>query len=69
VWQAEDATFKITLGFIDGMLEVKVFGLNEMLPSLLSKILSEVISFVSTNDSKYEVSNMLIVWITFYYYF
>jgi hypothetical protein len=68
VWQAEDATFKITLGFIDGMLEVKVFCLNEMLPSLLSKILSEVIFFMSTDDRKYEVSNMLIVLIIFQCY-
>jgi hypothetical protein len=54
--------FKIKLCFIDGMLEVKVFGLNEMLPNLLSKILLEVNSFMSTDDSKYEVSSML-VWI------
>ncbi|WJX38129.1 nardilysin [Trifolium repens] len=46
--------FKIKLCFIDGMLEVKVFGLNEMLPNLLSKILLEVNSFMSTDDSKYE---------------
>jgi hypothetical protein len=52
--------FKIKLCFIDGMLEVKVFGLNEMLPNLLSKILLEVNSFMSTDDSKYEVSSMLV---------
>jgi hypothetical protein len=68
VWQAEEATFKITLDFIDSMLEVKVFGFNEMLPSLLSKVLSEVITFMSIDGNNYDVSNMLIVWIIFHYY-
>jgi hypothetical protein len=68
VWQTEEATFKITLDFIDSILEVKVFGFNEMLPSLLSKVLSEVITFMSIDGNNYDVSNMLIVWIIFHYY-
>ncbi|AET00720.2 insulin-degrading enzyme [Medicago truncatula] len=53
--KAQMAMLNTKLRFIDGMLEVKVFGHKEMLPSLLSKILSEVNSFMPTDDGRYEL--------------
>jgi len=63
--QAKMAMCKTTIDFVSGMLELKLFGFNALLDSVLSDVLREVGSFMPTDNIRYNVSVMLVVWIIF----
>jgi hypothetical protein len=52
---------------VNGMLEMKFFGFNTMLHSVLSDILFEVGSFKPADDGQYKV-NIILLWIIFKFY-
>lgn len=53
--QASVAKLETSVSYFGDMLELKVYGFNEKLPVLLSKILSVARSFMPTED-RYKVS-------------
>lgn len=57
--QASVAKLETSVSYVGDMLELKVYGFNEKLPVLLSKILSAARSFRPTDD-RYQVSDMLV---------
>jgi hypothetical protein len=57
----------VSLLFVNGMLEMKFFGFNAMLHSVLSDILFEVGSFKPADDCQYKV-NIILLWIIFKFY-
>lgn len=57
--QASVAKLETSVSYVGDMLELKVYGFNEKLPVLLSKVLSAARSFVPT-DERYQVSDMLV---------
>jgi hypothetical protein len=64
--QASVAKLETSVAYVGDMLELKVYGFNEKLPVLLSKILSAARSFMPTDD-RYQVSGItgMFVWISF----
>nr|XP_027190387.1 nardilysin-like isoform X2 [Cicer arietinum] len=54
VYQASVAKLETSVAYVGDMLELKVYGFNEKLPVLLSKILSTAKSFTPTDD-RYQV--------------
>ncbi|KAK2386573.1 Insulinase (Peptidase family M16) family protein [Trifolium repens] len=54
VYQASVAKLETSVAYVGDMLELKVYGFNEKLPVLLSKILSAARSFMPTDD-RYQV--------------
>lgn len=59
--QASIAKLETSVAYVGDMLELKVYGFNEKLSVLLSKVLSTARSFMPTDD-RYQVSGVF-VWI------
>jgi hypothetical protein len=57
--QASVAKLETSVAYVGDMLELKVYGFNEKLPVLLSKILSAARSFMPTDD-RYQVSGIFV---------
>ncbi|CAI8597020.1 unnamed protein product [Vicia faba] len=54
IYQASVAKLETSVSYVGDMLELKVYGFNEKLPVLLSKVLSAARSFIPTDD-RYKV--------------
>ncbi|KAJ1422925.1 Peptidase M16, C-terminal [Sesbania bispinosa] len=50
IYQASIAKLETSVSYVGDMLELKVYGFNEKLPVLLSKVLSAARSFMPTDD-------------------
>lgn len=50
IYQASVAKLETSVSYVGDMLELKVYGFNEKLPVLLSKVLSAARSFMPTDD-------------------
>lgn len=55
--QASIAKLETSVAYVGDMLELKVYGFNEKLSVLLSKVLSTARSFMPTDD-RYQVSRV-----------
>lgn len=64
--QASVAKLETSACFVGDKLELKVYGFNDKLPVLLSKILSVARSFLPTDD-RFKVSNMLFLHVHWYF--
>lgn len=57
--QASIAKLETSVSFVGDKLELKVYGFNDKLPALLSKLLSVARSFIPTDD-RFKVCNMFL---------
>ena len=58
--QASIAKLETSVSYVGDMLELKVYGFNEKLPILLSKVLSVARSFIPTDD-RFKVYHMFLL--------
>lgn len=58
--QASMAKLETSVAYVGDMLELKVYGFNEKLSVLLSKVLSAARSFMPTDD-RYQVSGIFVL--------